>query len=613
MRLLLLHADRFSYEIREPTKAAEDLGESPKSIGFAEVLVSFTSVEESDSAAMADGVAREIANVAAQVRAERVVLYPYAHLSSELAAPKAAVEVLRAVGDALTRRGVDVHRAPFGWYKAFEIRCKGHPLSELSRELHPEALAPPAPPGEGERYVILLPDGQERSPEQLDGLPDAFRAMVEKEALKRDLPSREEPGYLRLCRKFGIAWEEMSDIGHMAYEPKGTLLFDLVSDYSTQVVQSLGLSLFLMRGTNMFNLKEDAVREHAELFGDRLYKVEHENRSFVMRYAACHQQFAIMRRWNISYRHLPLGAFEVADSYRLEQSGETSLLFRVRRLNMPDLHVLCRDLREANEWFGRLHRRILEEALPYGVDYEMLINLSGANAYAQNRELILGLLRERNRPALLHFYPEGRNYYWTVNIEYVMLDEGRRPREIGTVQIDTGNAERFGIEYVDEQGGRKHPIILHTAIIGSVERYLYMAFEAAVQAEAQGRKAALPLWLVPEQVRLLTVGSEHLPLASALADLLEANGFRVGVDDRNESVPKKVREAQQDWVGMMIVLGDRELKGGPLRVYDRSVDREVEHRPESLLAELSKRTEGFPKRSLSFPREVSRRVVFASS
>lgn len=612
MRLLLLHADRFSYEIREATEAAEALGEQPKSMRFTEVLVAFATVEADDTSALAARAADEIAEVAGQVRAERIVVYPYAHLSPKLAAPKPAVEVLRAVGEALSARGLEVHRAPFGWYKAFELHCKGHPLSELSREIRAGELGPPPAPG-GDRYVILLPSGEERPPDRLDGLPEAFHALVEKEALKRDLPSREEPGYLRLCRKFGIAWEEMSDAGHMAYEPKGTLLFDLVSDYSTQVVRSLGLSLFLMRGTNMFNLREDAVREHAELFGDRLYKVEHENRSFVMRYAACHQQFAIMRRWNISYRHLPLGAFEVADSYRLEQSGETSLLFRVRRLNMPDLHVLCRALPEANDWFARLHRRILQEAVPFGVDYEMLINLSGANAFAENRDLILQLLRERNRPALLHFYPEGRNYYWTVNIEYVMLDESRRPREIGTVQIDTGNAARFGIGYVDEQGRRNHPIILHTAIIGSVERYLYMAFEAAVQAELRGRKGALPLWLTPEQLRLLTVGPEHLPLATSLADQLEAQGFRVGLDDRNESIPKKVREAKQDWVGNVIVIGDRELKGEPLRVYDRSEDRDVERTIESLLAELRRRTEGFPKRPLSYPREMSRRVVFASS
>ena len=110
------------------------------------------------------------------------------------------------------------------------------------------------------------------------------------------------------------------------------MIFDLISEYSWTYVNSVGLPILQVKGTNMFDLAVPAVKEHADLFGSRLYRLEVENKSFVMRYAACHQQFAAVRNWTLSYRHLPFGTFEVADSYRLEQSGELLLAFQAEKI-----------------------------------------------------------------------------------------------------------------------------------------------------------------------------------------------------------------------------------------------------------------------------------------
>jgi NADH:ubiquinone oxidoreductase subunit E len=278
----------------------------------------------------------------------------------------------------------------------------------------------------------------------------------------------------------------------MCFTPKGALMMDLVGDYSTQIVNDLGLNVYSVKGTNMFSLDEPPVREHAALFGDRLYMIPGEKRDFVMRYAACHQQFAMMKNWNISYKQLAFGAFEVADAYRLEQSGETMLCFRTRRMNMPDLHVVCKDIKQSEEWFEVLDGRIYEEAHKLGRDYEMLVNFSSKEAYRQHKDMMMSILQEHNQPALLHFYPEGINYYWTVNIEYHILDDMKRAREIGTVQIDIGNAKRFGITYTDDKGQKQYPIILHTAVIGTLERYIYTILDTAVQMESQGKVGYLP-------------------------------------------------------------------------------------------------------------------------
>ncbi len=611
MRTLYIHADYMEYDLKKQTPVAEEASEDQKHSRMEEVLVAFITVEEQDQGkigAVAKQAALDLEKTSQQVGAERVMLYPYAHLSPSLSDPETGKQMMRKMESLLAEKGMEVKRAAFGWYKAFRISCKGHPLSELSREITGEEETE-APEGE-ESFLVLTPEGKEFAPEDFQGGTECFQVMLEKEALKVEAGSTSEPDYLRLCRKFGIQWEAMSDSGHMAFNPIGALMFDLIADYSTAVVNDLDLPMYTVKGTNMFSMDEAPVREHAELFGDRLYTIETDKRKFIMRYAACHQQFAMMRNWNVSYKNLPFGAFEVADSYRLEQSGETMLCFRTRRLNMPDLHVVCEDINNAEDWFKRLDSRIFSEARELERDYEMLINVSSEEAYETHKDMIMDILEREDKPALIHFYPEGINYYWTVNIEYHILDDLKREREIGTVQIDVGNAERFGITYIDENGNKVYPVILHSAIIGTIERYLYMLLDTAVQMESEGTVGYLPTWITPEQVRLVTVSDDHIDFADGMADMIEKSGVRVGVDDRSETVGKKVREAKQDWVSYMIVLGDDELQSETLNVYVRKEDQNVEMTLDDLLGRIDEETEGKPFRKMYLPRELSNRIDF---
>ena len=612
MKTLYIHADYMEFEVKKPTPVAEPISDDHMKGRLEEVLVAFITVEKRDEGKVelvAEEAANDLVETAKQVGAGRIMLYPYAHLSSELSDPDTGKKMLRVMEEKLKAMEVEVVRAPFGWYKAFRISCKGHPLSELSREILGKEVAK-APQGK-ESFIILTPDGKEHVPEEFKGGTEGFRIMMEKEALKKETPLAGEPKYARLCKKFGIQWEPMSDVGHMCFTPKGALMMDLVGDYSTQIVNDLGLNVYSVKGTNMFSLDEPPVREHAALFGDRLYMIPGEKRDFVMRYAACHQQFAMMKNWNISYKQLAFGAFEVADAYRLEQSGETMLCFRTRRMNMPDLHVVCKDIKQSEEWFEVLDGRIYEEAHKLGRDYEMLVNFSSKEAYRQHKDMMMSILKEHNKPALLHFYPEGINYYWTVNIEYHILDDMKRAREIGTVQIDIGNAKRFGITYTDDKGQKQYPIILHTAVIGTLERYIYTILDTAVQMESQGKVGYLPLWLSPEQVRVMSVADGHVPKAKEMADRLQKAKIRVGVDDRGETVGKKVREAKQDWVSFAIVIGDKEVSSDTLSVYDRSQNKNVEMSLDELIERIQKEVGDMPNRPMYLPRDLSMRVDFS--
>jgi threonyl-tRNA synthetase len=599
------------FEAKDKTKVAEDIPAGFHNGRMEEVLVVFITVESDDEdkvQQVAAEASKDILDVKEKVGAERILLYPYAHLSKDLARPKASIEMLDVMKKMIESSGAEVSRAPFGWYKAFDIKCKGHPLSELSRDF--KGKEEKSPSKGKDTYFVLKMDGKEVSIEEYKGGSDCMMSMIDKEALGKESPSTGEPEYLRLCKKFGIQWESMSDVGHMNLAPPGAMMFDLISDYSTDIVNNAGISVYNVKGTNMFSMDEPAVKEHADLFGDRLYTISTGKKSFILRYAACHQQFAMIRNWNISYKQMPFGAFEVADSYRLEQSGETMLCFRTRRLNMPDFHVMCSTIPEAQEYFTLLDGKIYDEIENIGRDYDMLVNFSSKKAYEDNKEMMLALCREHKKDALIHIYPEGINYYWTVNIEYHMIDQMKRPREIGTVQIDIGNAKRFGITYADEKGEKQYPVILHCAVIGSIERYMYALLDTAVQIEKTGAPGYLPTWIAPEQVRLMPMSEDYVAAAKEIADKIRSKRIRVSVDDTDATVGKKVRRGKQDWCSFIAVIGDAEVKSGKLKVYVRSENKDIEMTPEELVSRIKSETEGYPVRPMYLPSELSKRCEF---
>ena len=608
MRLLLLHCDSFEYEVREEAiKNPEPIGEN-RTGKFKNVLVAFCTVEKEDEANPGDvrnRACESVAEVARSVKADQVLIYPYAHLSSSLAPPKFANSLLQDSLETLRGMGLSAHRSPLGYYKSFKLSCLGHPLSELSRTIRPEsAKAEPAPIRT--YYKILDLDGNLYEPDEFAFKPgqDEFKTLVEKEALKRGLPGG-QPKYLEYCKKFGIEWEDFSDHGHMRYSPEGVMLFDLISQYSWDAVNSVGLPILQVKGTNMFDLAVPAVKEHADLFGSRLYKLEAENKSLVLRYAACHQQFAAVRNWSLSYRHLPFGTFEVADSYRLEQSGELLLAFRVRKLHMPDCHIYCKNLSEAMEVTLGLHDKIYVEIGKLGRDYVSVYNIT-ESFFNSSKDYVMKLVKREAKPVLLNFVPEGI-YYWVLNIEYHIIDELERPREIATFQIDIGNAKRFGITYVNDRSEKEYPPIIHTAVIGSVERYLFTVLDQCSRMEARHEKPSLPLWLSPTQVRLIPLNPQYIEYARQIVGGLAEQPIRADIDDRDESVDKRVREAELNWIPYVAVVGKRELEGKTVAIRRRKDSKQYNATVSELANEISQLTVGFPRMPLRLPTLISQR------
>jgi threonyl-tRNA synthetase len=168
------------------------------------------------------------------------------------------------------------------------------------------------------------------------------------------------------------------------------------------------------------------------------------------------------------------------------------------------------------------------------------------------------------------------------------------------------NAELFDMKYVAQDGKTKHPLLLHASIPGAIDRNLYAILERQAIRMKRGEKGQLPFWLAPTQVRLIPVSEEFIPHCEGIADALMA---RVDIDDRDEKVGRKIRDAEKEWVNMIIVFGDKEKESKTLPVRMRSGDI-VEYTMEELKNEIENRISGFPMEGLILPRMLSQRPIF---
>ena len=613
MKLLFIHAKKFWYRLTEKAiESAEEPHPSRREKSFDNVLVVFTTIEEGDHENILSRAAQEILDIVGKVNPNTILLYPYAHLSPRLADPSTAYELMKKLEEILNKNtSLNVERAPFGWYKAFMIECYGHPLSELSKSIEKteegEIIRKEIP----KEYIILTPKGEIYKPNEFDysKYPE-LKILIDKEVFGKELPGGENKVNV-YCRKFGFEWEPFSDYGHMRYGPHATTILEAVGQYSWIIIKKLDIPVFKIIGTNTFDLSKKPVLEHAKLFGDRLYELRIDNKKYVLRYAACHQQFAMLKDWIISYKNLPMGMFELADSYRLEKRGELNICFRMRKFYMPDLHVLTKDLDEAIKVSMKVQALIHEEVKKVGREYIALYNIT-RDFFDKYFDTIIEFVKKEGKPVLVSLIPGGI-YYWVLNVEYHIIDNLKRPREIATFQIDIGNGERFGITYIDENDQKRYPVIIHTALIGSIERYIYMVFDTAAQLELAGKTPYIPTWLSPIQVRLIPVTKDHLEYAKSIASKILEKGYRVDIDDRDESLGRKIRDAAKEWIPYIVVIGQREIESNTINVRIRRTNDQIVMTVDELIAILDKDTKGYPRVMQSLPLFVSMRPAFSYS
>ncbi len=581
------------YEAKQKTRVAEPIDESKKRERIEEVLVAFIAVEredEKDVRYVVEEATEETISIFNEVGAERIVLYPYAHLSSELASPERSMEILKAMERDLLSSGVDVKRAPFGWYKSFTLRCKGHPLSELSRkiEVHEggvgvgasaeaeatEKLSKALEAEEkAESHFFFMDTGSEgglirREDFELDERENLRKFFLYESEKRRAVDRDRVPPHVELMKRLEIAdYEPSSDPGNLRFYPKGKLIKSLLESYIRNSVAEYGA--VEVETPIMYSTRHPSLKDYLERFPARQYSMAGKGGKpdLFLRFSACFGQFLMSKDMSISYKNLPLKIFELASSFRKEKRGELVGLRRLRKFTMPDMHTLCKDMGEALKEFKKQYElcmRVLEGIGFFTKDYEVAIRFTKEFYDSDaNKGFIDELVRIAGKPVLIEMWDQ-RFFYFVLKFEFNFVDALGKASALSTVQIDVENAERYGIKYVDANGEEKSPIILHCSPSGAIERCMYALLERAYLEKERGVLPMLPMWLSPTQLRIIPVAERHLEYIEEILPVL--NGIRTDVDDREEMVSKKIRDAGRDWIPYVAVVGDKEVEKNTLSV-----------------------------------------------
>ena len=611
MRILQLHCDNIEFTpVKKEIKSAEEIEPSTKR--FDDIVVTFVAVETGDDSNVAKKAVFEIMESMKKVGCNRLLLYPYAHLSSKLASPSLAIYILKEMES--LARGLEVSRAPFGWTKSYKIHVKGHPLAENSKTItagDKEETTSEAVKAESkiESFWHIMPlDGKMQKVSEFNFAKYPNLEVLAKYEAAKKRSVDESPPHVKLMKKMTIAdYEPASDSGNMRFFPNGRLIKSLIERYVSEKIMEYGG--MEVETPIMYDSHHPSMESYFHRFPARQYNIDSEGKQLFLRFAACFGQFLMAKDFQLSYKNLPLKLYELTRySFRKEQSGELAGLRRLRAFTMPDCHAMCKDMEQAKEEFRKrfdLSREVIRGLGIDDSDYEMAIRFT-ESFYNENKDLIEETVKKIGKPVLVEMWKE-RFFYFVLKWEFNYVDNAGKASALSTDQIDIENGKRYNIEYIDEQNKPQNPIILHNSPSGAVERVIYVLLEKAAKDIREGRKPQFPLWLAPTQVRVIPVKPEYLDYCEKLAERISSFNIRVDLDDRNESVGKSIRDAETDWIPYIAVVGEKEVSAEKMSVRDRKLGGVRQLSIDDFVKEIKDQTAGKPFAKLNMDRRVSKR------
>jgi threonyl-tRNA synthetase len=623
--MLQIHSDGFSYELkRKALKSVEE--EEMKSYSTEDsCLVSFIAAETSDTRDLktaSEQTAELIAQAAEEVKEKNLVVYPWVHLTEKPAPPNSALKLLNSVAQNLEEKGYDVIRVPFGWYKAFTVNCKGHPLAERSKVLdisklgvekadvaEAEDLTAIAAEQESKStFYILEPNDTLTPVDKFDytGLEE-LRLYVNYETAK-DRTAHEPPPHIDIMKQLELVdYEPGSDAGNFRWPPRGLTLKRVIEE--RVIKEMIDYGAHIVQTPLIYDYEHPSLKSYLQRFPSRQYVVRSGDHDYFARFSACFGQFLLISQALVSYKQLPLKLFEIAPSYRREQSGELAGMRRPRAFTMPDIHEFVANEEMAKAAVKRqlvfVEKLMKELELSYEVSFRILRSF-----YEENKEFVNQVIDCIGKPVMIELFEEMYAYF-IFKGEWNVVDAQEKSGCLGTIQIDVENAERFNISYVGEDGKEHRPLILHTSPSGSIERILYGVLEQAHKDKENGKVPHLPLWMTPVQVRFLPVDEEYVKYCEEIGEKLDISGIRYEIDDRSMTVGKKVRSAEKLWVPYICVIGEKEKSSGQLSVRRRDAQDQVQMTIDDMINEIIQKTSFAPRQRLLLPNLISLQPIFS--
>lgn len=418
--------------------------------------------------------------------------------------------------------------------------------------------------------------GRETNPQMQRLYGIAFAAQEELDDYLRILEEAKKRDHRKVGKELDLyATSPLVGVGLPMFTPRGTTLRDKLAGYSNQLREGNGFQKVWIPHITKHNLYETSG--HWAKFGDELFLVKSQETSdqFAMKPMNCPHHTQIFASQPRSYRDMPVRYLETTTIYRDEKTGELGGLNRVRSATQDDSHVFCRPDQIEQEVEGlmasarKLYDSVglkLRVRLSYRDDSDAYLGDTSLWQMAQSQ---LKAASERNQ--LDYFEQEGEAAFYGPKIDFMATDAIGREHQLATVQLDFVMPERFGLEYTDENGNKLRPVMVHSALLGSIERFL------SVFIEHTG--GWFPFWSAPEQVRILTINDTVLDYVDEIRTLLSEvvlmkplkyNEVRFTTDDRNESLGKKIREATAMKIPVQLIVGpkDKEAREVSVRTQD---------------------------------------------
>jgi threonyl-tRNA synthetase len=626
MRILQLHSNYIVYNpIKKEINIAEETKKEENRVD--EVLVLFTAIEEGDNKTTAHKAIEDVYAFLQNIKVNRILLYPFAHLSCNLSKPSEALKLIKEMEAFAKQKGIETYRAPFGWTKQFTLSIKGHPLAEQSRSYVAKEMRKEEEEVEKEENISAALKAEDTLKSfwhvlQTDGslVPIKefnFRGLTNLKKfsqyeIKKTRAVTQMPPHVPLMKRLELAdYEPGSDPGNLRWYPKGRLIKSLLEQFVT--AEMIDYGAMEVETPVMYDFNHPSLSDYLNRFPARQYILKTEDKDLFLRFAACFGQFLMVHDTQFSYKQMPLKLYELTRySFRREKSGEVCGLRRLRAFTMPDCHAFCSDLEQAKKEFKKrfsLCIGILDNIGLSKEDYEIALRFT-KDFYKENREFIAELVKNYGKPFLAEVWNE-RFFYFRLKWDANFIDNQNKAAALSTDQIDVENAKRYGITYVDERGEKLNPLILHCSPSGAIERCVYALLEKAYKTQQKGELPMLPLWLSPTQVRLIPISDGFTDKVDEIAKKIAGSNIRVDIDDRSATLQKKIREAEREWVPYVIVVGHREIESGVLSVRDRENHGKVQKtKLDKLMKTISTKLKNKPFKPLPLPLYLSKRPQF---
>lgn len=406
--------------------------------------------------------------------------------------------------------------------------------------------------------------GNEKNPQMQRLYGVAFATQEELDEYLEKLELARQRDHRKLGRELDLyTTSPLVGVGLPLFTPRGTILRDIVAQYSNQLRQRFGFEKVWTPHITKKDLYETSG--HWAKFGEELFLVKSQETSdeMALKPMNCPHHTQIFASQPRSYRDMPVRYLETATDYRDEKTGELGGLNRVRSLTQDDSHVFCRPDQIEQE----INNLLSAAQELYGtIDMKLRVRLSyrdGSDAYLGERELWASAQNQLKlaveKVGLDYFEQEGEAAFYGPKIDFMATDAIGREHQVATVQLDFVQPQRFGLEYTESDGNFTTPVMIHCALLGSIERFL------SVFIEHTG--GWFPFWAAPEQVRILTINDTVSNYVDEITSILSGvtlmkpikyNDVRFTIDSRNESLGKKIREATVVKIPIQIIVGPKD-------------------------------------------------------